>query len=90
MAYYRGKSIGAPSRHTKLHFGLVKNGKFAITIVEGNCYSFEAGNEFYDIMLDNGGVEQFISLVCKVYFNKLFFTPQKNKKYDITVKEVKH
>jgi len=69
-----------------------EDGEYDITIEEGSEFTFFQegphcpGNKYYYIgEKDNS----YICLVCKEAIDKLFLIPEKDKRYDITVKKVK-
>lgn len=88
--FYRGKKVDYLLNAIRTNFKMHDGGKYQITIVEGGKYSFkihdvEGDNKVY--MLYNK--KTYISYLCKEKFDKVFFAPDENKSYDITVKKVK-
>lgn len=86
--YYRGKDLGWLMSYLANHFKMEYGCRYAITIVEGTKYRFIDDGEGYNIQLIDD-TKLYLSFVCSRGFNKLFFTPDYNKTYDITVKKVK-
>ncbi len=107
--YYRGKCLDWVLSTVTEHFELGEEGKYIVTIVEGNQYQIindpgqivdnpddielyaiivEGDIELYAIIVEGGtGYERIF--VCRKHFDKLFFKPDFDKRYDITVKEVR-
>jgi hypothetical protein len=85
--FYKKVNYGFPSRQTIATFDLKRNGVYQITVVEGKGYKFRSGycDVFYEVFLDG----EFAFLVCKEAFDTIFFTPDCDKTYNITVKKVK-
>lgn len=77
-----------------INFDMKRGVVYEIEIIEGSKFEIEntASSRFYHIrkMLSRDGKRsRYIGLVCKTEFDKLFFTPDSDKLYDITVTEVK-
>jgi len=88
-AYYGGRKLDDLAPTLKSHFKLRSSRvyKYVITIVEGTEYKFERGD--WDYHVHKADDDKYCGLVCKKHFSKLFFVPDENKRYDITVKKVK-
>lgn len=88
--YYQNKCLGELVPNIARLFRLVKSGKYSVTITECERALFafrpdENSEPYYDL-LDDGS---YMGIVCMKEFDKLFFVPDQNKRYNITVKEVK-
>ena len=61
--------------------------KYVITITEGGEYTFrDSFGSQYSVLYQR---EKRIGILCKWSFRRVFFNPDPNKKYDITVEKVK-
>jgi formylmethanofuran dehydrogenase subunit E len=97
-AYYRGKRLDYLLSTVIQHFNFEDSGKHVVTIVEGTKYriildpdqmvSNSDDIELY-AFLPVGGTGYERLYICREYFDKIFFKPDSNKTYDITVKKVK-
>ena len=89
-AYYRGKYLGyiADKIRRTFHITNSRTFKYAITIVEGTQYRIIAESDLYYQVRDTE-CNAFCGVICKRRFDKLFFVPRKNKRYDIIVKKVR-
>ncbi len=85
--YYRGKYRGTLTYFIRDYFKLPYFGKPRITIREEGPYTFKFvfNSVFYEMSKDS----QYIGIVCKEEFERLFFKPDGDKGYDIIVKEVR-
>jgi hypothetical protein len=93
-AYYGGKKIGYIKQTIRNHFKLKSRRifKYVITIVEGTKYSF-FDNDYSD---SSYGINKYpryspvwkVGSVCKAKFEKLFFVPDFEKRYDITIERI--
>lgn len=91
--WYKGKKLGSIVNFLDDRFSLRNSYKFKyrINIVEGGDFTFRAENDDFNIddfyyLYEN---TRYIGLICKDEFNKLFFEPEEDKKYNITVKKVR-
>ena len=75
----------------KKHFNAEEDGKYIVTIIEGTKYRFKEWAGTYHLhdtktddpmTNDHGGF-------CQSAFQRIFFIPDLDKTYDITVKKVK-
>lgn len=92
--HYKGKLIDYVSRDLRRTFKLLNSRKYkyVITIVEGlkfklrySISGYSRADGDYDIY-DNDNNN--LGFVCSEYFHQIFFKPDANKKYDITVKKI--
>lgn len=97
---YRRKEYRPIISSLREYFGMTEVARYAVTITEGSKYRFiplrcspdvwhiidlsEVANEKED-----GELAGSIGGVCIDVFSRIFFEPDKNKTYDITVKKVK-
>lgn len=92
--YHRDEYLGYATFKIRHTFKLKNGETYQITITEGSQYVFKShssrtssSSRFYGITALEGNSH--CGIICKKEFNELFFTPDPNKKYDITVKKVK-
>jgi len=83
-AVYGNRKIGYLVSNIRLCFGLKNNRKYKIIIVEGTEFSICKDSRDYTIWDKN----QYLGMICRKKFEKLFFTFDVNKKYDIIVEEI--
>lgn len=86
--YYRGKKVDYLAEYIRNHFNITNSRvyKYVITIVEGTEYNFRNFSlEYFGLHIGNS----FIGVICKEYFEKVFFRPDPKKRYNITVKKVR-
>lgn len=88
-AYFEGSFIGEPTYSIKHSFGLASNGFYNITIVKGTSFKINDGAYYhiYDANKINNR-RRHRGVICKKAFEQLFFKPDLDKKYDVTVKKV--
>jgi len=89
FVYYRGKKVDYLLNAIRRHFCLEDCHKYQITIVEGTQFSFVENDDTDDDGYNLYHGDGFIEFLCKKHFDKIFFVPDPDKKYDITVKKVK-
>lgn len=85
--FYRGKKIDYLLSLIRGHFGIICGCKYQVTIVEGTKYRFVPSSKevgYYKLYCGS----RMIEYICEEQFAKVFFTPDVDKSYDITVKEV--
>lgn len=92
--FYRGRNLGWMMSYLANHFNIEPGYKYQITIVEGTQYRFvDNGKKSYGVrIVGNVAVDLasvYLSFVCRKHFEKVFFVPDLDKTYDITVKKVK-
>ncbi len=61
--------------------------KYVITITKGGEYMFRESFSSHYCVLHQGATR--IGILCKSTFRKVFFNPDPNRKYHITVKKVR-
>ncbi len=83
--YYRGILKGKLTYFVRDHFELPCNGKVRITIEEKGPYTFglTPGDILYEVRKDS----QYIGIICRDQFDRLFFKPDERKNYSIVVKK---
>lgn len=88
--YYRGKRLGDMSVSLSNHFPFPDKGKVKVVIEENENGSYQLSpDDDFDLLytlLKDGYYE---GCVCQKAFDNLFFVPDENKRYNITVKKVK-
>jgi len=89
--YYRNVELGVLVDTIKSSFSMSQSGRYAITIVEGGNFDFihsplHHAHLYYCVTCRSS--KKFLGLICKKEFDKLFFVPDENKRYNITVKKV--
>lgn len=83
----RGLLVDSLQGHFKMKPYIV----YEIDITEGNRFQIEDASKslHYNIsLIKDKKYDGYIGLVCKTEFNKLFFTPDPDKLYDIMVTEI--
>ena len=85
--FYRGISLGWLMSCLATHFKMEYGNRYTVTIVEGTEYTLISDGGGYNVRMTDD-FEDYLSFVCDKVFDKLFFVPDKNKTYDITVKKV--
>ena len=87
--FYKGRCIAKAMYHdTRQHF-LRLLGKYQIEIKKGNAYQIKRA-AFYTSAYRIRNIKTCHEYsVCRSAFRKLFFTPNRRERYDITVKRAK-
>lgn len=85
VVFYRRSNKGVLVPSIFRNFGISCGGRYEITITEGTEYLFKKGRCYYILRNKNMG---YSGVLCAKAFDKLFFSPNFKKRYDITVKEV--
>ena len=90
--YYRNVDLGELVDNITDQFDIRDDGKYSITVEEDidGVFSFESDEPDDDRTLYHElhyeGI--YIGIVCMAHFDKLFFTPDERKNYNIIVKKV--
>ena len=96
--HYKDQYFGSLTWTIMSVFDMREAGEYEITIEEGSKYTFymldyymKFGNKkrYYYIGEREQEYDKFVSIVCRKAFDKIFFIPEKDKRYDITIKKVK-
>lgn len=86
--FYREKSLGWLLSYLARHFKMEYGNRYAVTIVEGTKYTLISDGGSYEVrMTDEPDIN--LGFICREVFEKLFFIPDADKTYNITVKKVK-
>ena len=97
VTHYRGKQFNGIIFSILEHFGMNQYGKYTITITEGTKYRFFGNSNGIWHIIELARVEEeksyglmagSIGGVCLDAFTKIFFRPDTEKTYNITVKKV--
>ena len=84
------KHLGAIQPKIRKYFNVEYNKIYNVSISEGTDFSlsiYQPFNVMFYILTSPEGSE--LGLICKDIFDKMFFTPDTNKTYNITVEEIK-
>ena len=86
--YYKGKHIGDPVWSLIKYFNIIEEGRYKVIVTEGKEYDFYYEKDYYDEHYCIVRFSIYACAVCKDAFNKLFFIPEKGKRYNIEVQRV--
>lgn len=95
-AYCEGVKLGLLVDCIINHFKLENGEEYVITITEGSEYKIDSDSEEYyhfykrtKILYFFPGLPKYVGIVCKKHFNNLFFVPDPEKRYSISVKKIR-
>lgn len=89
--HYGNRAVGYPTDLLRKSFKLKNNKRYSIIIVKGTQYQiYRTMKTLYGITdVTTKWTPEFMGVVCKNAFDKLFFKADGRKRYDITIVEKK-